>query len=631
MTVVDGAADIAGDGNSDADIDGARTPADRAWWRWHVSAALLLPPALYLTLMPDSYSVVPNGLDPYFYTGYAMNFDDIMREVGDGYYFVSRWTVYMPSRASMALFGTIAGRLVLRWLVASAMLVAVWHFGRQWRWSRTTALVVGVVLLSNPIFARAFMTDYVEWVVVGLGVIGAALCFEPTLTAARAGLIGALFAAVVVANPMALTVVGVPAAIALGYLHRTDGRAFARNATCMSAGGLVVLGGGWLLFRAQYGISNVYAPTIDFVQRNTDYSDPLKSPRLDWLGAFTWIYIPAVVLAAIWSISPLRRRFHRDTAMRALMWGLAIQYAWQWVDQFVRDGNGLEISYYWSFIYPMLAITIAAVLGTVEWTRSTAIAFIGVWWIVIVLARTTDIRLPNGWFFAAMVLAVLAVLHLDAERRHTSAVCALMVVTLVAEVGAPAYDPLPYHWYNMDPRYDEAFYEVDGLDRKRLDATIWLADELDALPSDSGMYFFGVDEAYAIAGIYGAHVTGRSVPWTPSWPLSRPDVAEVDAGTIPIIAVFGPPDAVDEIRGLVTHEGDRGSVILDRDAAGLGYSLTVIELPIPAYEPSTWPARALGGETGQVVGSARLAGRSDPAGFLVTGPSVYLTDGALTA
>jgi hypothetical protein len=47
-------------------------------------------------LKPDLFGLVPNSLDPMFYTGYAINLDDALAAAGNRHYFVTRWTSYMP-------------------------------------------------------------------------------------------------------------------------------------------------------------------------------------------------------------------------------------------------------------------------------------------------------------------------------------------------------------------------------------------------------------------------------------------------------------------------------------------------------------------------------------------------------
>ena len=59
------------------------------------------------------------------------------------------------------------------------------------------------------------------------------------------------------------------------------------------------------------------------------------------MKSFVWIYAPPILLAT-WYLHPsLRARLMADRAQLTIAGLLAGQYAFQWVDQFGRDGNGL--------------------------------------------------------------------------------------------------------------------------------------------------------------------------------------------------------------------------------------------------------------------------------------------------
>ncbi len=85
------------------------------WWArgWITWVALALAPVvLFVLLRPDWY-YLQNGLDPYFYTGYAQNFDDVL-QLGAKHYFVTRWSLYLPQVYLVALFGPVGGYIVFR-------------------------------------------------------------------------------------------------------------------------------------------------------------------------------------------------------------------------------------------------------------------------------------------------------------------------------------------------------------------------------------------------------------------------------------------------------------------------------------------------------------------------------------
>jgi hypothetical protein len=594
------------------------------WWRSRLPVAALMPVGLFLALRPEPYGIEPNGLDPFFYTGYAINFGDIMREVGDTRYFVTRWTAYMPSRMFSWMFGAYEGRLVLRWLIATSILLAVWHLGRRWRWTRSTEFVVGVTVLTSPMFARAFLTDYVEWVVVAAGIVLICQCLEPRARRLRAAAIGVLAAAIVIANPLAAFVAIAPCC---AYLIHLEGsvreRVLHAAIGAVAAVGVVLVG--FVAFRVLYDIPNVYAPTIDFLRERTGERDLLKSPRLEWMGAFTWIYAPALLLAAVTVVEPLRRRItglERGVTVLVL---LGIQYAFQWIDQFLRDGNGLEISYYWSFVYPSFAVALALVVGVFNWTWRHAAILVALWWLLLLLAVVDVVRLPSGWLFAVLSVMVIAAIF-GLRSRIPAAVALLIVFLLSTQTMSPPYDPTAYHVYNVDPEYDEIFYNPNSMATSMFKEAIWLERELDRLPDDSGLFFFGAGNGPAIIGIYGAHVSGK---WLVPDDRGRFPVSQVDAaaaGQLQRLVLLGQDDIVAEaVDQLVSSAG--GKVVLRKnDPIVDAYELAVVEMPNPATDGFVWSARLLPGHTGAVERSRRaaVAGR-DPAGFLTFGPYVQLS------
>jgi len=616
---------------------------EAGWWSRQTLLALGLSLLIFLVLRPERFGLSPNSLDPFFYTGYAINFDDIMREIGDGRYFVSRWSAYLPSRLMSDIFGPSNGRLVLRWLIASGVLVSVWHLGRRWVWSSPTQVVVGVVVLANPIFARAFMTDYVEWVYASLGIILICQCLESRSTWSRSASIGLLSALIAVANPLAaILTIGPVGAYAVATFRR--GRPFTAHLTIIAVAFLATAGLGLAYFRITSGIPNVYSPTLDFIRQNRDSPDLLKSPRLTWLGSFTWIYAPLILVGATLAISSVRTFVRRHPASRAAIALLGLQYLFQWADQFIRNGNGLEISYYWSIIVPALSVALAVFAGSVSWTRLRAGTFIAVWALLLAEARYLEIRLPAGWVFA--VVACLVLLGCGIVDRATptfgptAAVSMALVVVLLSQTVAPRYDPSAYHEFNMDPRYGSVFFNAGSPSDRDLDEAIWLADQLDRLPSDAGIGFvvprtgwqLPGESSSEIVGIYGPHVTGKWLPTDPSGNFLLDGADRLTQYAFPAVAVYGPSEYVDEAVSLVEgYVGVRS--ILDRsNPGGMNYRLVVLELINPAAVGATWPASTLRSQTGSIDGESRTATSGiDAPGFVTFGPYIQLAANRYTS
>ena len=267
------------------------------WWATRSALATALPLLVFFGLRPDSFGLIPNSLDPFFYTGYAINFDDVMREIGDRYYFVSRWSSYYPAYLLTKVFGAVDGRLIWRLMLCVAILLSIWHLGRRWKWTIQMEMLVGLVVITMPMFARAFLTDYIEYTIVAYGIVLVIQCLEPRHSRVRSLFIGLMCGAIAVANPVAATICFAPV---LGYfaLSPKRGRGRIGEAAILALGAVGVVIFGLLLFRLRYGIPNVYRPSIEFARSHQHFHDPLKAPRLDWLGQFTWLYIQPVLLAA---------------------------------------------------------------------------------------------------------------------------------------------------------------------------------------------------------------------------------------------------------------------------------------------------------------------------------------------
>ena len=349
----------------------------------YVAASLVLAIALYVVLRPENYGLTPNSLDPLFYSGYAINFDDVLNAAGQRHYFVSRWTAYLPGYVSDQIAGPFLGRLLLRLVLASLVLSSLWVLGARQRWTWAQRVFIGGLVVSMPMFTRAFFTDYVEYMVVALGICLVALCLRENASVGSSALVGALAAAIVIANPIAITAVAVPLGVYILLASSGVRRRLAMSATVVVAG-ILLVSVGLIWFRWRYGLENVYRPSIEFA-RNYEGRDGFKSPRLDWLWYFTWLFATPLILVVAAGVG-IRRvvRFERFEIAAFVLCGL--QYAYQWIDQFVRDGNGLEVSYYWSFAYPTFAVALALLVGKITAdTRSLTLYLLLAGWVVVLL------------------------------------------------------------------------------------------------------------------------------------------------------------------------------------------------------------------------------------------------------
>jgi hypothetical protein len=441
--------------------------------------------------------------------------------------------------------------------------------------------------------------------------------------------IGVVAALVVIANPAAFTVVALPVS-AYALMPWDRWTLVGSRVAAIALGGLATAVFGLLLFRA-YGIDDVYRPTIDFLRAHGGEHDPLKSPRPTWLYDFTWIYGPPILLTVVAIAPALRRAVLADRVRLTVVAMLAVQTAWQWSDQFLRDGTSLELSYYWSYICPFFITAIAAIVGVdfgLRWRHVAA--FLGVWYVVLARPTWTGVTLPDGWLF--LVTVVLAVVAVLAATRYTwqAGWVILVFFILLTQIAAPAYFPPAGHPFNVDPQYDRIYFNSHSVSTREFGEARWLARELDSLPNDSNMSFAAAPEAEAITAIYGAQVSNEIVRPDPStMQLAAAAVDDLRLGARPRLAIYGPAETVSKyLRNL--NDVPTRTLLDATNPKDLHYRLVVLE---PKHdEPVAWAAADLPSWVGRVRGSTRVVRRKvESPGFVTFGPYQRLSRGSWKA
>jgi hypothetical protein len=599
-----------------------------------IVAALALPLALYVVLRPENYGLTPNALDPIFYTGYAINLDDMMHAVGGHHYFVSRWSAYLPGYVADAFAGPVIGRLLWRLLLAALILQVIWSFGR--RWNRTVAqrFLVGTLVLTMPIFVRAFFTDYVEYLVVALGVCLVGMCLRPRQTVWSAALIGVMSGLIVVANPVAVTLVGLCVLTSL-IVGARSWRHRAIVAVIAGAAALAVVLAGLVLFRWWYGIDNVYQPSIDFIRSYHVTNDPWRSPQHRWLAEFTWLYgVPIVLVGA--AILAFRRTVTFDRIEKAALILCAVEYSTHWFDQFVRHGLSLEVSFYWSFSYPTFAVALAVVVGRLtDGLRARVVIGIGVAWIAFLLIGVPDaLRLPSGALFALVSVAVIGASVAIARRAPWVPVVLIVGLVGWTQIGAPDYVPTADTQINASPKYDELFRHGGDESETILHEAVWFEEQMDRVHDDARSAFLPVGGwASPIVALYAPHITGRIVYLDANQSnLATQSIADIKGGARPILVVYGPVPAVDRIVATFPQDLGLGTQLLDEThQADLRYRLVVFAMPDASVLPFTWRADALPLTNGHLVGTTAVVSPGDQPGIVTFGPYIRLRPGRYAA
>lgn len=599
-----------------------------------LGAALALPLVLYVVLRPENYGLTPNALDPIFYTGYAINLDDLVHAVGGRWYFVSRWSAYLPTHVADAIAGPAAGRLLWRLLLAALILQTAWALGRRWNRNVAQQFLVGTLVLTMPIFVRAYFSDYVEYLVVALGVCLACACLRDRQTLWWAAWLGTLAGLIVVANPVAITMAALCVLTGLLVGHRTW-RARALGAVVAGTAFVAVGLAGLVLFRAQYDIANVYKPSIDFIRSYKPTNDPWRSPQHRWLADFTWLYAPPVLLAGSWLVAR-RRRIALDRVEKAALALCGLEYATHWFDQFVRKGLSLELSLYWSFAYPTFASAMVVMVGRLtDGVRARVVIGLGLAWIALLLVGVPDpLRLPSGVWFALVGVAIIAAAVALASRSSAVAIAVIVALVGWTQIGAPEYVPTADTQINASPRYDLLFRRAGSDSEKVFHEAVWFEEQMDRVPDDARASFVVTGGwASPIVGVYAPHVTGHLVDLEPDLThLTAQSIAFIKGGTHPVLVVFGPPDAVNRVVATFPTDIGLGTQTLDvTHRSALGYRLVAFAMPDASALPFTWRADALPVDHGRRVGNTAVVGPGDQPGVVTYGPYVRIEPGRYTA
>jgi hypothetical protein len=594
-------------------------------------AAVGLPLLLYLVLRPENYGLTPNSLDPMFYSGYAINFDDLLNAVGDRHYFVSRWTAYYPGYVANRLAGPVVGRLLWRLVLTSMVTLSLWSLGRRLKWSRAASVLVVILVLTMPIFVRAFFSDYVEYLVVALGICLVCLTLREGQTMLTGLVLGVLSGAILVANPVSIGLVGLCGVTSL-VIGARGIRQRLTLAVMISAGAAAVVLGGLALFRWRYGIENVYQPSIDFARaRISDGAGVWKDPRLHWMGRFTWLYAAPMLLAVAAVLA--RRgivRFNRVEVSALLLCGAQIVV--QAINQFVFDEVDLEVSFYWSFSFPTFAVALAVVVARLgAGARPSVLLAIGAGWVVFLLAGVPDfLRLPAGLLFALLAVSVLVLLAVLARRSAVAAIVVVIAFIGWTQIGAPVYDPKAHTPINVAPNYDQLFRKAGDESETVYHEAVWFSEQMDKIANDASTSFVPVGQwSSTITGLYAPHVIARLVDVDPEGAhLGAVGATQIKGGFRPILAVFGPPGDVARLTESFPADLGVGRQLLDvTHGSALGYRLVVYAMPDASHLPFTWSSAVLPIVNGHHVGDEVTVSAPDLPGFVTFGPYVYVGPG----
>lgn len=584
-------------------------------------------------LKPDLFGLVPNGLDPMFYLGYEINLNDALDAAGNRHYFVSRWTSYLPVHFTSLMFGPYWGRLVLRLLMVSVLSEAIWRFLANLEIRAHARLLSIFLLVTSPLFVRAFTTDYPEYFIIWASLLMVVLSFTGQATWKRSVLMGALAASISIANPTATILTSF---ILVNYVFdKICAREFgkiSKQAVVVLLSFLTVILSGFVLFKYWYGVENIYQPTLDFIKNYVSPDvDGWRTPTRKWLLYFGWLYLPILYSIAAISIvkSSTRKVLFRCSSLTLsiFLWHIYLEF---------KSGHALETSFYWSMLLSPALLTFMAVIGVVftHLRAQYSLLLIGIVVSLYILEIPQKLRLPHGYSLIAIIGIATIVLVIVSKYTAGIAVFSLVILSVWLQVGSPKYAVLTNGGDLNSPRY-ELVYGKALVSDQVLRETIWFLDQMDEVPSDSSSTFLPAGGwSYAIVGTYIPHPFSRVVTPLSNDKVFNPNTSdELLFGYKKTLVIYGDSVETEKMLKRVKKEIPEVSVIRDEtNSGGLSYRLIAIDVNQGNELTSTMLMSRFFRNMGevQVDGSLEIKQGAAP-GWVSFGPYFGLGAGRYTA
>lgn len=587
-------------------------------------------------LKPDLFGLVPNGLDPMFYLGYEINLDDALDVAGNRHYFVSRWTSYLPAHFTSIIFGPYWGRIVLRLLMVSVLSEAIWRFLANLEIRAHARLLSIFLLVTSPLFVRAFTTDYPEYFIIWASLLMAVLSFTERATWKRSVLMGALAASISIANPTATILSSfILANYVFNEIYAREFHKVLKQAFVVLLSFLTVILSGFVLFKYWYGVENIYQPTLDFIK---NYASPdvdgWRTPTKKWLGFFGWIYLPILYSAGAISIvkssdSNTRKVLSRCVSLTLLIFSVHVYLE-------INNGHALETSYYWSMLLSPALLTFMLVTSAVftHLRVRYSLLLAGIVFSLYILEIPQKLRLPHGYSLIAIIGMATIVLVIVSKHKAGIAVFSLVILSIWLQIGSPNYAVFTNGGDLNTPKYDLIYGESASKSNEILQETIWFLNQMDKIPSDSFSTFLPVGGwSYAIVGTYIPHPFGRALTPASSDKVFSPNAREeLLFGYKKKLVIFGDGVEAEKMLQRVKKEIPEVSVIRDEtNSGGLSYRLIAIDVNQGNELTSTMLMSRFFRDVGevQVDGSLEIKQGAAP-GWVSFGPYIGLGVGRYT-
>ncbi len=587
-------------------------------------------------LNPDLFGLVPNSLDPMFYTGYAINLDDALAVAGNRHYFVTRWSSYLPMYLFSEMFGPFWGRLILRLAMIVTLAEVFWRFTYRYHVKPINRLFGVFVLISTPMFVRTFTTDYPEYFIIWGTMMMLLLALSGSTKHSLSLILGTLAALVVIANPTSSIIATLILLVYMSSLPRSSGLgAVVSRAVITGIAALTTILFGYLLFRFYYDIGNVYKPTLDFIRNFVPpEKDGWVAPTKEWLGYFGWIYLPPIL--CVLSLIGIKRNRQVGLPTGALTLLVAAIYLIHVIRE-VQTGYMLEVSYYWSLLLaPVLILFVCLLVNLVsDLSWHWPVSVIALTLLLLKRESLQSLRLPPGIALFVVLICFLGVTTILLRRQRKLSVLFLSFGFLWIQIGSPIYTNRTNSGDLNTPLYDRVYGQSAETSRSILNETLWFLKNMDSVPEDQESIFLTANGwTSSIVGTYISHPFSRWITSQSSSVVLSENVRdELNFNFRPHLVIYGDPKEVENLFNRVKLELPQSTKILDiSNTSGLQYRLVVIDGNRKQTASSVFPMTRFDRNIGTSEDDGSVSVDSDSSqGFVSFGPYFGLGEGEYEA
>jgi hypothetical protein len=472
-----------------------------------VAFLLLLPIAAFFAIHFETVNQT-GMLDPYIYTGYVHNFDDLIARYGIRYYVV-RFGFILPAQAMVGLFGPIAGYLVLRYLMALTFGLPLYAVCKRYT-SGPVAVCIYTVAMTSPYIARMLLWDHPD--ATGGPFLSAAICLLLLSQGRAAGfslLAGLCLGMAGNSNIFTLAIFGVFLAVYAGLwlVHRRPVRQLVQRVGIAAGGALAVCAAGCFYYHHRTGYWDIFTLTLYFsVGLSRGGMARWHLPGFAWTLTFIQVFIPVwISICCVACLSFWRRSF--PLAVMGC-YGIAVT-AFYYVHQFLLGADTLQLFYYFSYAAPAIFLMLAVVLQRLwvsaplrpVWFVSCAVASTSVVWMTVSFASPHAIavvRQNRAAVFLTVASAALAIWLSILLRKKAGTVGVLATVVMF---GLTLDAGCIFYAVAVHLRRDPTHMEMD-----LYQATMQLARRMPKMRDSGVMMFWYKSAAQNISSIQCAYL-----------------------------------------------------------------------------------------------------------------------------